>query len=151
MRRPIGRPPPSPPVETHATPDTLATVRADPVPERRLWRLQLLVRALPQDDRATHWDEALALARGADDSGRLLLIGFARHLPLPLATTATEELAAEVRDMHDPAKRALAWLALNEVAPLDAEVMADAWVHVQRIPHETLRIMVFTQLARRVR
>lgn len=84
------------------------------------------------------------------DSGRLLLVGFARRLPRPLPTALAEQVAEEVRGIHDPAKRALAWLALNEVAPQGADVLTDAWVHVQRIPHRTLRIMILTQLARRV-
>lgn len=139
--------PPSPPAPPRP-PETLEGIRADPVPERRLLRLQRFVRALPVEARAAYWTEARELARAGGDSARLLLVGFARRLPSPLANEVTAAVAESVRGVRDPGKRALAWLAMDAVAPLDADATTDARVRAQLVPHVALRIMLRTQLAR---
>lgn len=136
--------PPGPPYAPRA-------IYLDPRPERTLLRLWHLVRDVPDPQPELHWDEAQRLSAGAGDAGRLLLVGFARRLPPPLNGATRDALFVAVGEVRDPAKRALAYLALADVAGLEAHELQVARALATELPDAALRIMILTQLARRAR
>lgn len=155
----VRRPPRPSPAARDAEPAEPAARSADPRraalamdlhPERRLLRVRRLALDHRGEDPGLDWHAALRSSSPFGDSGRLLLLGVARDLPPPLTGATRRALVGAVRQVNDPAKRALAYLALAEVTPLTANEVRAAGVTVLGIPDATLRIMILTRLAWRV-
>lgn len=125
----------------------LEASRLDPDPERRLLRLQRLMKALPPASRGVYWPEAEALAEQGGDDAQLTLLGFVRDLPLPARSASAAALKRAVRRVRDGFKRALAFVALGELTPLGPDDLHEAEVSAARIPDTALRTMTLMRLA----
>ena len=125
----------------------LEATRLEPDSERRLLRLNRLVKVIPQASRSFYWPEAEALAEQGGDDAQLALLGFVRELsPLarPLTAGTLRRAAGKVQNAF---KRAMAFVSLADLTGLSRDDLTEAEASAARIPDETLRIMTFTRLA----
>lgn len=124
----------------------LEASRLDPSAERRLWRLNQLLKVMPETSRGLFWAEAESLQTGEDAT--LILLGMVKALPGNFQPLALKNLRTAVRRVPDVFKRAMAYLALSELTKLSSPEWREAELCASRIPNDILRIMTQTRLAK---
>ncbi len=125
----------------------LEASRLEPNSERRLLRLNRLVKVLPQASLGFYWPEAEALAEQGGDDAQLALLGFVRELPPPARPLTVDTLRRALGKVGNAFKRAITFAALAELVELSKGDLVEAGVSAARIPDETLRVMTLTRLS----
>ena len=125
----------------------LEASRLDPDPERRLYRLSLLLALIPQEVRSLYWGEAERLAARGGDDAQLLLLGLAHRLSSSAKKATFAKLAKAISKLSEPYKYASAAALLIELGiPLALLDLQKVFASASAIPDPRLRVEIQTRL-----
>ena len=121
--------------------------RIDLDPERRLYRLNLILELNPHHVHPLYWEEAHQLALQGGDDAKLILLAFAAHLSPAERKAIIDHLDGAVSRLKEPFKHAQAAAFLLDLGiPKELLALDDVYEAARAIPNHILRVATQSKL-----